>query len=100
MDIFKEDKLIMKNPNRNYSVWAIPIGGGEPIRVRTPEELPFDKDHLKRFDAGLAGFAGYEFNMGFFVTAGFQKGLYNIDNFEDDNKLRNNTFTLSVGYKF
>jgi len=64
-------------------------------------ELKIEKDQLKRFDAGFGGFVGYELNRGFLVTAGFQKGLYNIDDFEDDrDKLRNNTFILSIGYKF
>ena len=93
MDVFKKDKLVMDVTH------IVPLVPSTPHFSTV--ELPFDKDHLKRIDAGLTGFAGYEFNMGFFVTAGFQKGLCNIDNFDNDkNNLRNNTFTLSVGYKF
>ena len=64
-------------------------------------EVDFDKALLKRFDYGLSGFVGYELNLGIFISAGFQKGLYNIDNYDEEgDKLKNKTITLSVGYKF
>ena len=84
IDVFEKNKLKIKDPtNPSYEYVIL-----------------FDKAPLKRFDFGLAGFAGYELNWGFFVTVGFQKGLCNIDNFDDEgDKLKNKTFSLSVGYK-
>ena len=88
MAVFKRDYLKLKVTS-DY-----PPFGAE-------DEIVFDKAHLKRFDFGFTGFAGYELNCGFFVTAGFQKGLYNIDNFDEKgDKMKNKTILLSVGYKF
>ena len=86
--VFKKDNLKLKGT----SIYP-------PYDFETETEI--DKAQLKRFDFGFAGFAGYELNLGFFVTVGFQKGLYNIDNFDEEgDKLKNKTFSLSVGYKF
>ena len=88
MDVFKTDKLKMRFTNIDalYSY---------------DTEVEFDKALLKRFDYGLSGFVGYELNLGIFISAGFQKGLYNIDNYDEEgDKLKNKTITLSVGYKF
>ena len=73
--------------------------GSPPYFFDTDYE--YEKAVLKRFDFGFSGFIGYEFNSGFFVTAGFQRGLYNIDNYDEDgDKMKNKTISLSLGYKF
>lgn len=68
-------------------------------------EIPLYNSHLKRFDAGFAGYVGYELNSKISFTVGFQKGLANIDNFDEkrdqiSEKLKNKTLALSVEYKF
>ena len=88
MAVFKKENLKLKGTTINF-----------PYTYDT--EVEFEKAYFKRFDFGFAGFAGYELNLGFFVIVGFQKGLFNIDNFDvEGDKMKNKTFTLSVGYKF
>ena len=90
-DVFKTDilKLKVRTINNAYGYYPDTV------------ELPLDKNHLKRFDVGFAGFAGYELKIGVFFTVGFHKGLYNIDNFDEEgDKIKNRTISLSVGYKF
>ena len=85
----KEEKDIFKSSDKRILT---------PYLYPNAEMIPL---RLKRFDVGFAGFAGYELKFGLFLTAGFQKGLYNIDYHDGEgDKLKNKTFSLSAGYKF
>ncbi|HLW30757.1 MAG TPA: porin family protein [Aequorivita sp.] len=63
------------------------------------------KDELKTLDIGLGFGASYRLDMGVFFGARYVLGLTDIsDNtdvdFEDEVKVKNNVFQLSVGYTF
>lgn len=58
-------------------------------------------DDVKGADAGLNFNLGYEFPMGLFFRANAGVGLVNVmPGGDNNNYMRNNSFTLSVGYLF
>jgi hypothetical protein len=96
--LFKTDKL-------DIQVTAI---DGTTININdVMNDLPvdelrlFEKTPFKRFDVGITGFIGYEFEMGLFVSVGYYRGLYNVSNIDENEiQLKNKTFSLTVGYRF
>lgn len=63
------------------------------------------KDELKTLDIGLGFGASYRLDMGVFFGARYILGLTDIndnkdDGFDDEAKVKNNVFQLSVGYTF
>ncbi len=56
------------------------------------------KDLLKRFDAGIGVYTGYELNNGVSLNLGTSLGLIDISNNSGD--LKNSSLILSAGYKF
>ncbi|MET3980428.1 hypothetical protein ABIB62_003029 [Mucilaginibacter sp. UYP25] len=55
-------------------------------------------DDLKRMDYGVNILAGFAFNNGFQLSAGYGYGLTNIAPGQNDNKIKNRVFNVSVGY--
>ncbi len=84
--------------------------GDAIVDTSHPTEINWDRDlfvggdfynaFLKHFDVGLSGFVGYELDMGIFTTISYDMGLYNIKKNNDNIKLNNRTFSVSIGYKF
>lgn len=63
----------------------------------------WDPRAVRRFDAGANIFAGYELEMGLFLTLNAQLGLLKINPeilIPDSRAWRNTGFGLSVGYRF
>ena len=59
------------------------------------------KPIMQRWDFGLGAIAGYEFNNGITVFSGYQVGLINAMNFENDNtSFKNQTISFGIGYRF
>jgi hypothetical protein len=56
-----------------------------------------DTSEIKRFDFSANFCAGYEFNNGFFVRAGYNLGLVNLSNNEGE-VLKNRAFVFTLGY--
>lgn len=92
-NIFKEDDLIFNESTSdiNLTSW---------IRE------PYWRKSLKRFDGGVSGFIGYEFQEKWFTTITYDMGLVNFLNSAEawdgkvDGKMYNRTFSISLGYKF
>lgn len=57
-----------------------------------------DKTPMERWDVGLGFLAGYEFNNGFQINAGYQFGF--IDQLNGSGKLKNQAVNIGVGYSF
>ncbi len=57
-----------------------------------------DKTPMERWDFGLGLLAGYEFNNGFQINAGYQFGL--VDQLNGDGKMRPQTVNVGIGYSF
>ncbi len=82
MKLFSKDKLVLKDQyGREYST--------EEVQITL----------LKRFDAGFACFAAYEFNARVVLNLSYQYGLRNISKDPNEN-LWNRCLAISLGYKF
>jgi hypothetical protein len=93
-NLFEEGELIFEN--------GIPGQSSRTGRIRDP----WLRKPLKRFDAGLSGFVGYELWENWSVTATCDFGLTNLlipaeawDG-EVSGSMYNRTFYVSLGYKF
>lgn len=62
--------------------------------------LEWDAIYYKPFDAGANVLFGYEFANRLSAQLNAQLGLVNINGYDDDAKLKNTVFGLSVGYRF
>ncbi|MCL2597910.1 MAG: PorT family protein [Paludibacter sp.] len=59
------------------------------------------KPVMQRWDVGLGATAGFEFNNGIIVFAGYQFGFINALHIEnDDLTMKNRTINFGIGYKF
>lgn len=60
-----------------------------------------DKTPMNRWNFGLGMMLGYEFNNKVQLNAGYQLGLVNqLDALKDDAKMRTQTVSVGVGYRF
>ncbi|RYJ37701.1 OMP_b-brl_2 multi-domain protein [Flavobacterium anhuiense] len=71
----------------------------DELNIDNKEDI---KDNFESIDFGLNFGAGYEFTENIFASARYNLGLSNIAKTEadDDSKVHNGVFSLSVGYKF
>lgn len=98
-DIFKGDDMHF-NENRWTDHSSVLGNAANLIRE------PYWRKPLKRFDGGVSGFVGYEFQEKWFATISYDVGLINSLNAAEawdgkvDGKMYNRTFSLSLGYKF
>ena len=58
-----------------------------------------DKSIMQRWDFGLSGIAGYEFDFGLMINGGYQAGFINAAS-SDDYTMFNRSLYLGVGFKF
>ncbi|WP_345951016.1 hypothetical protein ABDD95_06095 [Mucilaginibacter sp. PAMB04274] len=58
------------------------------------------EDGIKRFDYGATALAGFRFNSGFLLSAGYDYGLANIYFGNDGAVTKTRTFTVSAGFSF
>lgn len=95
-----------------YVAWA--VGGnvddnGDKTDIEfknsiTPGELISSTPYYRRFDAGANFLFGYEFSSRFFTQLNAQLGLVNInpdiEGLDEDTKVKNTGFGVSIGYRF
>lgn len=61
----------------------------------------YDTDAMHRWDFGWGAMLGYEFRNGIQINAGYQMGFINlVDNGIADSKMRTQTVSLGMAYKF
>ena len=58
-----------------------------------------DKSIMQRWDFGISGIVGYEFDFGLQINGGYQAGFINAAN-SDDYTMFNRSLYLGVGFKF
>lgn len=57
------------------------------------------EEEVKGFDFGLNGLVGYKMASGVFLTAGYNLGLANLSNVDDED-VKNRGFSIKLGYMF
>jgi opacity protein-like surface antigen len=79
--------------------YGLGIGGKSKATIAgvSEETDTFSDDNLKRSDFGFRVGAGVVYSN-FYLGAGFERSLINIA--RDDDKVKNQTFTISLGYNF
>jgi len=92
---------------------AFAVGG--KVKNGVDEDIEFENEispaqaisgtvFMKRFDAGGNIFFGYEFAQRIFAQLNAQLGLVNInpdiEGIDDDTKMKNTGFGISIGYRF
>ena len=90
--LFGKSKVIYTNPF-------------DPSEKEEEETDAFKKEEdggagFKRFDFSANAIAGYQFNNGLFVNAGYKLGLGNLMESEDGESIKNRGLQLTVGYFF
>lgn len=61
----------------------------------------YKNDLMKRFDFGAGAMLGYEFSNRMQINASYKMGLINtLDKGSNDSKMRNQTISLGLGYRF
>jgi len=79
--------------------FAYGIGGKAELTINDEKEsLDYFDDEANRFDIGIGGGIGVEFNT-FNIRAGYDQGLSNVYK-SDDVKTRNQNFYLTIGCRF
>jgi len=65
------------------------------------KEYDGQKSVMNRFDFGIGVILGYEFSNRLQIAATWKMGVINLENANKDNtSMRNNTFSLGLGYRF
>ncbi len=59
-----------------------------------------DNQDMKRFDAGVNFLAGYRFNSGLLLNAGYGLGLTNLDPGNTDRTYSNRVWSFGLGFQF
>jgi opacity protein-like surface antigen len=79
--------------------YGLGVGGKSKVTIAgaSDETDTFSDDNLKRSDFGFRVGAGVVYSN-FYLGAGFERSLINIA--RDDAKVKNQTFTISLGYNF
>lgn len=79
--------------------YGLGIGGKSKATIAGVSEKvdTFSDDNFKRSDFGFRVGAGVVYSN-FYLGAGFERSLINIA--RDDDKVKNQTFTISLGYNF
>lgn len=77
----------------------------DPSEKETEETDAFKKEEdggagFKRFDFGANAIAGYQFNNGLFINAGYLMGFGNVIDSEDGESMKNRGLQLTVGFMF
>lgn len=57
-----------------------------------------NNDHLKSKDFGANVLGGYQFSNGFFVSAGYNHGLSNINPYNGDETIRDTYYSFRIGF--
>ena len=83
------------------TLWFYTDDGGYEFveKLKAFKKSEEDGGNLQRADYGLSGIAGLQLRNGFFVQAGYQRGLANISRDKEDT-YRNNGLQLTIGYFF
>jgi hypothetical protein len=77
----------------------------DPSEKETEETDAFKKEDdggagMKRFDFSANAIAGYQFNNGLFINAGYLLGFGNLVDSEDGESMKNRGLQLTVGFLF
>ena len=77
----------------------------DPSEKETDESDAFKKAEdggagIKRFDFSANAIAGYQFNNGLFINAGYLMGFANLVDSEDGGSMKNRGLQLTVGFMF
>lgn len=77
----------------------------DPSEKEVEESDAFKKEEdggagFKRFDLSANAIAGYQFNNGLFVNAGYTLGFSNLVDSEDGESFKNRGLQLTIGYFF
>ena len=83
------------------TLWFHTDDGGYEIseELKAFDKLEEDGGDLKRFDYGMIGLAGVELRKGLYFEAGYQQGLANISN-DQENSYKNKGIQFTIGYFF
>lgn len=93
------------NNGRFYAGVGPYLGLGFDARYKDADVNLYDevagKTPMNRWDFGLGTMLGYEFGNGIQLNAGYQFGFVNqLDALKDDAKMRTQTVSVGVGYRF
>lgn len=75
------------------------VGLGLNAKLDKPKYKMYKEDFLKRFDFGGKAMIGYEFANGLQINAGYKMGFLDLVD-KGKGKLRSQTISLGVGYRF
>lgn len=81
------------------------VGFGFDARYKDADINLYDevagKTPMNRWDFGMGAMIGYEFNNKLQLNAGYQFGFVNqLDELKDDAKMRTQTVSVGIGYRF
>ncbi len=75
-----------------------PYWGRKTARENINYTIGVNVDDLKRMGYGVNALAGFAFNSGFQVSAGYGYGFTNVLPEQNDVKIKNRIFNISLGY--